>query len=124
MKQFDSKEYFKHQSRKVVTRDGRPVRIICTNAKGDYPVVALVPCVGGGEVPENYTANGLCYLNGEESNGDLFFDTEKKEGWANVYRNQQGKIIMSTSVYDSKERAEDFKDNSGYLETVHIEWEE
>ena len=124
MKQFNSKEYLKHPSRKVVTRDGRPVRILCTDAKGDYPVVALAPCIGGGEVPENYTANGLSCFNGEESNSDLFFDVEKKEGWANVYSDKNGKIIMGTSVYASKERAEDFKENAGYLGTVHIEWEE
>ena len=30
MKEFDLQEYLKHPSQKVVTRDGRKVRIICT----------------------------------------------------------------------------------------------
>ena len=33
MKQFNLEEYLKDPSREIITRDGRPVRIICTNAK-------------------------------------------------------------------------------------------
>ena len=43
MKQFNLDEYLKNPSRKVVTRDGKNVRIVCTDKKGnDYPVVALI----------------------------------------------------------------------------------
>lgn len=33
MKKFDLKEYLGNPKRKVVTRNGRPIRIICTNMK-------------------------------------------------------------------------------------------
>ena len=42
MKPFNLEEYLKNPSRKVVTRDGRPVRIICTDRKGATPIIALV----------------------------------------------------------------------------------
>ena len=42
MKPFSLEEYLKNPERKIVTRDGRPVRIICTDAKGICPVVGLV----------------------------------------------------------------------------------
>ena len=43
MKQFNLEEYLKNPSKKIVTRDGSPVRIICTDRKDlDAPIVALV----------------------------------------------------------------------------------
>ena len=42
MKEFNLEEYLKNPSQKVVTRDGRAVRIICTDAKGEEPIIALV----------------------------------------------------------------------------------
>ena len=42
MKQFNLKEYLKDPNKKVVTRDGRNVRIICTDRQGgDRPILAL-----------------------------------------------------------------------------------
>ena len=42
MKQFSLEEFLNNPSRKVVTRDGRPVRIVCTDAKRKYKVIGLV----------------------------------------------------------------------------------
>ena len=48
MKPFNLKEYLKNPSRKVVTRDGRKVtKVLCTNAKGRFPIVALVESFNG-----------------------------------------------------------------------------
>lgn len=41
MEQFSLKKYLKNPDRKVVTRDGRDVRIICTDRKGKCPIVGL-----------------------------------------------------------------------------------
>ena len=42
MRPFNLDEYLKNPKLKVITRDGKDVRIICTNAKGTrFPVVAL-----------------------------------------------------------------------------------
>ena len=44
---------------KVVTKTGRPVRILCTDRKeSDYPIVALVEDEEGYETAEGYTLEG------------------------------------------------------------------
>ena len=122
MKQFRLKEHLANPSRKVITRDGRPARIICTNTKGKYPVVALVE-TDDREITYDFNAEGK-FLDDKEDNRDLFFASEKREGWVNIYRNGEGNIITSVRVYDKKEKAEKAKDNFGYLGTIHIEWED
>lgn len=61
MKQFNLEEYLKDPSRKVVTREGRDVRIICTDMKGDCPIVALIKKCDGrnGEVVAAYSKDGI-----------------------------------------------------------------
>ena len=122
MKQFSLKEHLANPSRKVVTRDGRPARIICTDAKCKYHVIALVETEGM-EITYNFNAEGK-YLDGNEDNRDLFFAPKKGEGWVNIFRNGEGNMITAVRVYDTKEKAEKAKDNLGYLGTIHIEWEE
>lgn len=42
MKQFNLEEYLKNPSRKVITRDSRSVRIVCTDMIGTvYPILAI-----------------------------------------------------------------------------------
>ena len=54
---------------------------------------------------------------------DLFFDTEKHEGWVNVYMNCNERNLGA--LYSSKKDAlEVAKVNDNYLATVKIEWEE
>lgn len=42
----------------VCTATGVEVRIICTDAKGDFPVIGLID-YGNNERPKRFTANGL-----------------------------------------------------------------
>ena len=42
MKEFNLNEYLKNPSQKVVTRDGRVVRIVCTDVKGEYPILVYI----------------------------------------------------------------------------------
>ena len=45
MKPFNLEEYLKNPDKKVVTRDGRNVRIICTDRRDSvYPIVVLIEC--------------------------------------------------------------------------------
>ena len=55
MKPFNLEKYLANPTRKVVTREGKPARIICTNVKGSsYSVLALVD-KGDYEAPTIYT---------------------------------------------------------------------
>ena len=127
MKQFNLKSYIANP-RKVITRDGRNVRILCVDAKGDYPVVALIPD-GEGEYkrdsPEAYTEDGYNY-SGRISYLDLFFAPEIHEGWANVFGGADGNSYVGDSrIFTSKEDAEkEGKKWKDYIATVKIEWEE
>ena len=124
MKEFNLEEYLKNPSQKVVTRDGRDVRIICTDAKGDEPIIALV--YNNIREEENvYTYNRDGYFYGDnDSCLDLFFDNIKKEGWVNLYRNEDV-VFLSEKIYKSKEDAKEVAiKKTDYIATIKIEWEE
>ena len=118
MKQFNLEEYLKNPSRKVVTRCGKNARIICTDAKNVYSVVALI-AEDKYERVETYLKDGR-YSESRQSSDDLFFAPEKHEGWINVY--PQGRLGC-VFIYDSEKEA---RRNGGEtaIATVKIEWEE
>ena len=126
MKEFNLTEYLKNPSQKVVTRDGRAVRIICTDAKGDEPIIALVyNKIREEENVYTYNREGIFYKD-NDSCLDLFFDTIKKEGWVNVYKGviENHLPYVGQKVYKSKEEAIRNKCSERYFTTLKIEWEE
>lgn len=123
MKQFNLEEYLKNPSRKVVTRDGKKARIICTDAKNDSPIIALIETSNGKErLSCGYKKDGA-YITGEKLSCDLFFAPEKHEGWINVYRDTILSGAYYKYIHPSEEEA---KRNacSGAIATIKIEWEE
>lgn len=125
MKQFNSEEYLKNPTRKVITRDGRNARVICTDAKNNFPVVALIETPDGKEtLPCGYKKDGT-YITDEKLSCDLFFAPEKHEGWLNIYRSGSG-FYLRGNPYKSKEEADEVaKANyKTFCATVKIEWEE
>ena len=122
MKQFNLEKYLENPNRKVVTRDGRSVRIICTDRKSDtFPIVVLIE----GCYQENicaYTKDGL-YSRGVECTCNLFFAPIKKEGWVNMYKTRSGATQIG-QIYSSKEEAEMGRKDANYISTAKIEWEE
>ena len=126
MKLFSLKEYYKNPTRKVVTRDGRKAKIICTDVEDDrFPIVALVLNEDGSAHSFGYTKYGLWSDNGESSL-DLFFEPIKKEGWINVYKGviENHLPYVGQKVYKSKEEAIRNKCSDYYFTTLKIEWEE
>ena len=125
MKQFDLKEYLKDPNKKVVTRDGRNARIVCTDRKGtEYSVVALCTMSSGSEDCYFYFPNGRMYLSAD-SCMDLFFAPEKKEGWLNLYKDENGRVAIGT-VYpiESEKDAKMASEDKDYVATCKITWEE
>lgn len=125
MKQFNLDEFKKNPNRKVVTRDGKATaRIICTDCKSEYPIIALLSYSENSEGCEAYTADGRFSIDGE-SNSDLFFAPEKKEGWVNVYEIADTDQLEASCIFSTKEEAEFYRgDNPKYVATTKIEWEE
>ena len=120
MKQFNLDEYLKNPSRKVVTRCGKNARIICTDAKNVYSVVALI-AEDKSERVETYLKDGR-YSDNRQSYDDLFFAPEKHEGWVNVYKDDDH-FYASMDIFKTKEKAEALSCSS-CIATVKIEWEE
>lgn len=125
MEQFSLEKYLANPSRKVVTGDGRKVKILCTNRKSPYPIVALVENHDSdNESVCSYRENGLYSLYSLSEENNLFFAPEKHEGWVNVYRNSDSDTYAG-AVYDSQEDAKNRKAfDENYVTTIKIEWEE
>lgn len=124
MKQFNLKEYLANPNRKVVTRDGRNVRIICTDSKiRHYPIIALVEEPNRSENLFSYTEVGQMVSYEPSEKYDLFFAPEKHEGWINVYK--WGDDYRYTGdVFSTKEKALKGVKGCDGVATIKIEWEE
>ena len=128
MKPFNLEEYLANPNRKIITRDGKNVKIIGTDVKGKYPIVAAVEIENENgfteEVVKSYTKDGR-YLKGETNEKDLFFATEKHEGWVNIFENPNNNVFIGSTAYKTKESAKRRgKGNKFYITTTKIEWEE
>ena len=125
MKPFSIKEHLEHPDWEVVTREGRPVRILCTDLDdNDYPVAAVV----GNFHVDKYTAEGL-FQAGKETKYDLFFASKKHEGWVIIFKRPllAGSFEIWPGIYADREKAERVCEaNPGMIECsiVRIEWEE
>ena len=126
MKEFSLEEYLKNPNRKIVTRDGRDVRIICTDRRGgDHPILALCTMSNESENLYSYLPNGRMYLSADaDSCMDLFFAPEKHEGWVNLYKGNAYYHLGSTIFYQSESEAKKFVKNCGYVGTIKVEWED
>ena len=120
MKEFNLTEYLKNPSQKIVTRDERDVRIICTDHKGSKPIIAFVE-INGKENIRTFYPNGRC-INTNERYLDLFFAPIKREGWVNIYSEQEYRH-PGENIFKTKEEAIKYKDIN-YIATIKIEWEE
>lgn len=123
MKQFNLEEYLKNPSRKVVTRDGRNVKILCTNYYlSNQCVIAEIKDIG---LSFSFNQYGQQYGNTEDSPLNLFFATEKKEGYVNILEVGDSCHLGSSTIFSSKEEAEEAKKSYlNYAITAKIEWEE
>ena len=107
-----------------MTRNGRNVRIICTNRLDEnYPIIALLSNKDSEDL-FSYTKDGKLYKN-QNDDRDLFFPGVKKEGWINLYE-FKSLIAHGTKVYGTEENAKSEIGNKSenYISTIKIKWEE
>ena len=126
MKPFNLKTYLENPTREVFMKGDSsiPVRIICTDAKGEYPVIALVTLNATTECPCSYTEDGLSNK-GKKGQSDLYFKSVKKSGWVNIYTSKISGETTTGSICKTKEEALSLIDGrDNYLDTIYIEWEE
>lgn len=97
----------------VVTRAGRPARIICYDVKcGGYPIVALV-LESGDEQPIMYTEDGYCYSDRSRCNLDLLLKPKTETLWYCVCKGVS-ETIMTTHPGEWS-GAESFKASLPYV---------
>lgn len=121
MKPFSIKEYLENPNREVVTREGKPVRILCTDLDDDdYPVAAAIK----NRHVDRYTADGL-FQAGKETKYDLFFYFKKIEAWT-LFVKCAGNFVLGSIFYDTIEEARRVQesDPDRYGPIVKVEWEE
>ena len=123
MKPFSLKEHLEHPDWKVVTREGEPVRILCTDLDdNNYPVAAATK----NRHVDRYTAGGL-FQAGRETKYDLFFAPKKHEGWTLFVNSESiGPDILDSIIYATREEAQRMRENhpGRYGAIVKVEWEE
>ena len=122
MKKFNLQEYLANSSQKIMTRDGRKARILCTDMKNIQPVVALVTEEDREDI-HFYYQNGVWCNDFPNHKLDLFFAPDKKEGWINIFRCKTD--LYTGDVFETKEESEKMgKLSKDYITTIKIEWEE
>ena len=120
MKPFNLEEYLNNTSKKVVTRDGRAVKIYCTDYIDKYGLF-VIGKIEGNAYSYSFREDGR-FVDHKETDNDLFFASEKHEGWINLYKDAEDTYITS-QVYETKRRAEASSSRTR-IATVKIEWEE
>ena len=125
MKEFSLEEYLKNPEREVVTRDGRKVRILCTDRKGDTPIIALVNDANDGqEYGYAFYSDGKFFRDGGDEL-DLFFAPEKHEGWIIINKWADGERDTNGIIYHTKLDIPDIPPvGTQRVATIKIEWEE
>ena len=109
----------------VYTRDGKQVRIVCFDYKGDggvYPILALILINNQRGVPyeivAKYAEDGKIAYSAIENDEDLMLAADKKEGYVNIYKSVD-------NIFQTEEEAKSHKDDfSDYITTIKIEMEE
>ena len=122
MKQFNLEEYLNNPSKKVVTRDGRAVKIYSTDYI-DKCGLFVIGKIEGNAYSYSFREDGR-FLDHKETDNDLFFASEKHEGWINLYKNEDGISWISPNYFTSKKEAEEEgRAHTCSVTTIKIEWE-
>ena len=133
MKEFDLEHVKKHweeaqKGNLVQTRDGKPVRLLCLDAKSLCPIIGLTT-VDGEEMCMFWTSQGA-FNDCSHAGYDLVMKPTKHEGYINLFRADEKRrhvYVLDGDVYNTEmEAIERAKDISllDYIKTIHIEWEE
>lgn len=121
---FDLNLYLK-ENRKLCTRSGKSVRILCADLKNDmYKIVAAISYTEG-EFARMYTETGFIRKDEYETEDDLMMLPIKKEGWVNIYKTSliEGCRVVNRKIHSTEKEALERK-GGNCVATVKIEWEE
>jgi len=110
--------------KKYKTRDGRPARVIVTDKKGNFPVVALVTSKDGLEESQfSYDATGRYLGYSQPHHIDIIEVQPEITVWMNVYKNVQTGEYMP-GAYLKENAAKLPKPGQGTVARVKITFNE
>lgn len=112
-------------SKPVQTRNGKPLRVLCTDMKRvTFPVICLLEHSDGGETIEEYRLDGS-YENPHFAGGSLNAINApiKKHGWVNVYGSDADYRMASIEIHDTEDGANQVAAR-GRIACAKIEWTE
>ena len=101
------------------TRDGKKVRLLCTDKISSYPVVVWLEDI---KATASYTLEGVNVI-GEESNIDLVNVPEQVtlDVWVNVYKNLRDETFFSVASTPTKEGSLEMRGSfAPWQATLHI----
>lgn len=125
MEQFTLEKYLAEPTRRVVTRGGYNVRILCTDLKKNAcPIVGCVQFPSGIEEAGTFQTDGRRNEN-YQSDTDLFFAPEEQTRWVYLYRPRydQQKVFASVA-YGTEETARKAMISDEGFGLTEITWEE
>lgn len=117
------------QNKKYTTRNGKPVRILCVDAIGEWPIIGTMidefHC-DPREYPIVFDHEGK-REHGYDDPNDLINAKTKREGWVNVFKLHE-RDYQTSGVFFSEEKA-DMQPVSAVwgadrIACIRIEWEE
>lgn len=128
MERFTLEKHLADPTRKVVTRDGREARIICTDRDSSFPVIFLVRReTGATESVFAANENGICSIGVELCDYDLFFAPKKQSRWVYLYemlfKDGETKVYVSHAYINKEIAISNMESNDGFALT-EITWEE
>ena len=116
----------------VCTRDGRKARVLCYDFKQneEYPILVAVENKDGKECALLYSNDGISEMY-KSSNNELVMFPEKKEGWVNIYKSDNGTYYTGAIFYEKNDalvNTAEIEITTGIprdcIDTVKISWEE
>lgn len=108
----------------VQTRDGRKARIVCTDKKGRYRIIACIehPNLSGVEDCYTYTLEGICNESRGKIDIDLINAPEKYVMYINISTSEIGDSYIG-GAYKTR-RSADSSDSELRTECIRVEFEE
>lgn len=107
----------------IVTRDGRPARLLGERQHPNYPIIAVVEKKG---IEEVYSYNTYGYnITMDETENDLFMARTKRKMYANLYFHLEKYKLGELFNSEKEAIGSIIKDRfNNYINTIEIEWEE
>ena len=105
------------------TRDGRSVRILCTDRSGNGNVIGLVDYSDHEQIKCWFSSSGRREGYKSESGNDLMNIPVRHEGWVNVYFGLD-QCLNFGYIVNTKEIADEAASGRGRIACIHVEFKE